>query len=93
MGQVATPVSVSRFMNVAQPFVRQKSRALAARWCCWSRRIEADRWLMEVMVLVLREIIASSFLPTGASRDPLRSERGTVLCYVPLDGRMCPEWG
>ena len=32
--------------------------------------MEADRWLMEVMVLVLREIIASSFLPTGASRDP-----------------------
>ena len=31
MGQVATPERVSRFMNVAQPFVRQKSRALAAR--------------------------------------------------------------
>ena len=45
--------------------------------------MEADRWLMEVMVLVLREIIASSILPTGASRDPFgpNAARCCSLCH------------
>ena len=45
--------------------------------------MEADRWLMEVMVLVLREIIASMFLPTGASLDPFGPDaaRCCSLCH------------